>query len=276
MRSASGPATQSPDPSRQQHQREEMAAVGLRVADGHLPERYEGDQPEPGHAPERDHSEEEHECARLVSTDGLPCASRLGGEAAEERNRQQERCRDGETGQRQQQAAGEAERQHERRRGGRPECVADVPADREDAHPARSALPARVGGELRALGVEGGHAQAGDDDEEEDEPVGGRRGGQSDPDPCNRDARRQQPQRPAAIRPGAEQRLDQRGRRRRSQHHRSRKGIRELEAVDHEGQERRQGAVREVGGEMACGESGHRSFVELGPHESSLPGAPRS
>ena len=58
----------------------------------HLPERYERDQPEPGHAPERDHSEQEHERARLVSPDGLPCASRLGGEAAEERKRQQEQA----------------------------------------------------------------------------------------------------------------------------------------------------------------------------------------
>ena len=55
-----------PDAPGEQHQREQVVPVRLRVAEVHLPERHERDQPEPRDAPERDHTEQESHRPRLV------------------------------------------------------------------------------------------------------------------------------------------------------------------------------------------------------------------
>ena len=264
------PGDQRADAAREQHQREQVRAVGLRVAERDLPERHEGDQPEPGDAAEGDHAEQQRERARPVLPARGRAAARLGHEAPQERRHEQQQDGHGQHRQREQQAAGEAEREDQRRRRGRPQRVADVAADREEAHPARPLGTAGVGGELRALGVVCSDAEPRDDDEQQHEPVGGRGSGERDPDARQRDAGRQQPERAAPVRPGAEERLHERRGSRRGEHHDRGERVREPEAVDHEGQQRGQRAVREVRRAVPRREHRHRPFVELGAHGPSL------
>ena len=54
------------EPADEQHQREQVVAVRLRVAERDLPERDEGDEAEPGDAAEADHAEQEAERAQVV------------------------------------------------------------------------------------------------------------------------------------------------------------------------------------------------------------------
>ena len=238
----------------------------LRVAERDLPERDEGNEAEPPHAAKRDHAEQERERAGAILAGRRSGHSRFRREAREKRHRGEQQCRDHQTGHRQQQPSREAERQHERRRDRRPERVAEVAADREEAHPARAPQAACIGRELGALRVVRGHAEPGDDDEEQHERVRGRRGRHSDADPGDRHSGREQPERAALVGPEAEERLDDRGRHRRSEHERRRKRVREPEAVDEERQQRRKGAVREVSRQMPGRESRHRPLVEcLGP-----------
>ena len=114
----------------------------------------------------------------------------------------------------------------------------------------------------------GGDAEPGDDHEQQHEPVARRGRRERDPDPGKSDPGRQQPERAAAIRPGAEERLDERRRGRRGEHHDRGERVREPEAVDHERQQRRQRAVREVGRAVSQRERRHRPLVDLRPHRS--------
>ena len=210
-RSASGPAAIVPSAADEQHQREQVVAVRLRVAERDLPERDEGDEAEPGDAAEADHAEEEDERAARSSSPALRArATASVAKPCRNGRARSEDQRDHEARHHQEQAALEALPEHERRRQDRPERVAEVAADGEERHPARAALPARVGGELRALGVVRGDADAGDDHEQHDEPVARRVGGERDPDPRHGDPGGHQPVGAAAVGPEAEQRLDQR------------------------------------------------------------------
>src|SRR5919204_665110 len=60
------PGREGADPAGKQHQRQEMVAVSLRVAQRDLPERDERDQAKPRDATEGNHAQEEHERADSV------------------------------------------------------------------------------------------------------------------------------------------------------------------------------------------------------------------
>ena len=61
-----------------------MVSVGLRVTERDLPERDEGDQPEPGNAAKGDHAEQEQQGAETVGLLALELPSAIGRERAEE------------------------------------------------------------------------------------------------------------------------------------------------------------------------------------------------
>jgi hypothetical protein len=202
------PRGQRPQPAGEQHQREQVASLRLRMAERDLPERDERDQAEPGGAAEGDQPEQQ--CERLLAgPPGLRAGRVRPGAKLEETEWPRAGRPRPEAWEREQKPAGQAERDDERRGRRRAECVAEVPADREEAHPAGALPAARVGRELRALGVVRRNPEARDDDEQKHEPVGGRGRRERDPDPGYRDSRREQPERPSAVGPRAEERLDQ-------------------------------------------------------------------
>ena len=243
----------------------------LRVAERDLPERDEGDQPEPGDAAEA-RSRRAGARAPAAGPRPRPRGARAGSGAKLPRNGSgtSERAATARHGQRQQQAAAAGRTPATSGVvGDRPERVADVAADREERTSRSRGGAARVGGELRALGVEGGDAEAGDDDEQERRASRRARRRRA----RSRSRRRATPVGSSQSAPrrsdqSAEERLDQRGRRPPRRASAPPRACTRARSGPEERQQRRQRAVREVGREMAARESGHRASVELGPHAS--------
>jgi len=215
-------------------------------------------------------AEQEQQGTHAIGLVRLHPPSALRRERTEEGREQQQREGDGDPRDGEQQPAREPEREHERGRRDRPEGEAEVAADREERHRARPPAATGEGGELRAFGVKGRHAEAGDDDEEKHERIARRRRGERDPDSRERNAARQQPDRSTPVRPQPEQRLHDRRRDRGGEHRGRRQRVREVELLDKEGKQRRQSAVREVGRAVAARERRHRTLVELRPHGRRL------
>ena len=94
-------------------------------------------------------------------------------------------------------------------------------------------------------------------------------------DPRERDAAGEEPHCSAAIRPQPEQRLEERRRHEDREHQRRGRGVREVELVGEERQERRDGARGKVHREVPARERGHRPPVELARHATRLLVGPR-
>src|SRR4051794_25614285 len=156
---------------------------------------------------------------------------------------------------------------HDAGRGeGRPEPEAGVAADGDPRHAARAFLAADEAGELRAFRVVGGAAQPGHEDEQQHEPVARRVRRQRDPHAGDGDARGQQPHCAAPVGPQAEERLDQRRGRLRSQDHGADGGVRKGEAVFEKREQGRQGSVREIGREMPARQQRHGAAIDVRSH----------
>ena len=109
-RSAIGPSSIVPTAPAGEHERQHEVAVAARMAVGALPERHEGDEPEPGEAAAGDHRDQHRHRARAVGA-GAPGASGGGSgtSRAQGRGGGQEQPGHDQARQRQQEAAPQAE-----------------------------------------------------------------------------------------------------------------------------------------------------------------------
>ena len=116
-RSAAGPASQRPRSTGEQHDREEEVAVPLGVADRHLPQRHERDQPEPRDAAHGDDAEQQGHRAEAILPRRRPrLVTPRRHERQEERDEPQQHGRDDEARDDDERAALHAERDDDRRR----------------------------------------------------------------------------------------------------------------------------------------------------------------
>ena len=150
------------------------------------------------------------------------------------------------------------------------EREADVAARREERHPAGAPGSARVAGDLHPLGVKRADPETRDADEHEQQHVVRRDRREPDRDARDGDADRHQPDRPTPVRPVAEDRLRDRRRHRRDEHHGRRHRVREVQHRLEEDENRRQRTLREIRGEMTEREVGHGSPIDPARHLESI------
>ena len=145
-----------------------------------------------------------------------------------------------------------------------PEREAGVAAQREEAHPLPAAVARDLVGEARALGMEGGDADAA-----EPHRRGGHRVVRAEPDerhaqPGQEDAERQQPRQREAIGAEPEERLDGRRADARDEDEHAGGAVGDAALVDEERQQRRHRALRRVGARVPRGQDREAAAVEPG------------
>ena len=158
----------------EEHQEEHAVARLLGMAVRGDPQRDEGEQREPDDAAKGDHAAEERHGAPASSR---PRRASLGGAGASAAkcgvSTRVSASADREDGNHREKRADEPDAKHEQAGHERAERIAHVAADVEVGHPARPLRAARVRGELRALGMKRGDAEAAGEDEQQDERIDG-------------------------------------------------------------------------------------------------------
>jgi hypothetical protein len=182
-----------------------------------------------------------------------------GGSPAAERA-QEDGSRE-EAGDRERRRRVEAEGADAQQHGQRADREADVAADREVAHAASGAAPGAPR-HPRRLGMEEGDAQAAQGQRARQRRVGIGQADDAESQPRDHHAERRQQGEVEAVRPDAEEGLDDRGGDRRRRHQGG--GARQVEAAvcDQRGQERRHRALAHVGAAVGEGEGEDRARVD--------------
>ena len=262
------------DGAREQHQKEEPAAVRLGMPFRLHPQRHEGEQCEPGDAPQSDHTAEERHRAAAVVAAHVRGRAALRSEPAEMGNQAGEReGRDHHRNHREH-PADEPERVDEQARHERPERIARVAADVEVGHALGELATAGVLRELRALGMECGDAEAAGQHQHEHERVCRRHRREAHTDGGKGHSAGDQPEGLVAVGPETEERLHDRRRERGCEQQHGRECVAQVELVGEVRDQRGDAAGREIDREMAARQRRHRSLVDRGPHTAMLTIAP--
>ena len=142
----------------------------------------------------------------------------------------------------------QSQRREHGRHHERAQRVADPTADGEDAHVGGHAAARSVARPAGALGVIGGHPDAGDGDGEQREGIARRVADGADAETGKDEPAGQQPVRLAAVSMGADERLEEGVRDAGGESEHAGGGVAVVPLHDQEGQQREQGARTEVGG----------------------------
>ena len=229
---------------------------------GDDPERDERKQREPGDAPQGDDDTQERHRSAIVGATVVCAPATHRCQPRQPRQLPGDEHRRDEHGHHRQQPSDETEPDDQLSGRERPHGIAGVTADVEVGHPTRPFGAARVGRELRALGMKCRNPETTDEDEHDDDRIhrGDRRS--ADTDGGEHDPSGDQPQHSTAVRPQPEQGLHERGRHRDRQEQHSRQRVAEIEACGEERNHRRHASRREVGSEMAARQRQHRTSLD--------------